>query len=304
MTKVDESDRARDTSRRRSESDDERTGKRNEDSTFRDILRRKRRRGDRLESGRRREQTRRRRRRQSESENTRKQNARSERDRTNEQQQTECSRRERTVKKRQKSNHSGSGPREEGTHKESRTASETADEQTSTSLRRRGSRETSSAGLDERTAPRGGTSEGTDASEAADDRAAKGASANTDHSSNDSAGEPIEPQSGGVEAGAPSRRASAARVKDVERIREISRQIVDAVRQGRDQNRRQVVFVDARVPGGGEVRIRLRRDGDAFEARMRADSDDLARTLRHHESELHDAARESDVTFSSIDIVS
>jgi hypothetical protein len=93
-------------------------------------------------------------------------------------------------------------------------------------------------------------------------------------------------------------------VEDVERIREISRQIVDAVRQGNDQHQRQVVFVDAQVPGGGNVRIRLRRDGGAFEARMRADSDGLARTLRHHESELRDAADDSDVTFSSIDIVS
>ncbi|MFB6350465.1 MAG: hypothetical protein ABEN55_19065, partial [Bradymonadaceae bacterium] len=104
-------------------------------------------------------------------------------------------------------------------------------------------------------------------------------------------------------SGGAAESTAARRTREVERIRDLARQIVDAVRVGTDRARRQVVMVDAEVPGRGQVRIRLRRDGESFETRMRADSEELARTLRRNEDTLRESAREDDVLFSSIDIV-
>lgn len=86
-------------------------------------------------------------------------------------------------------------------------------------------------------------------------------------------------------------------------IREISEQIVDAVRVGTDETRRQVVLVDIDTPGGDNVRVRLRRDGEGFETRIRAESEGLARRLRRNRKRLRESAAEKDVMLKNIDIV-
>ena len=88
-----------------------------------------------------------------------------------------------------------------------------------------------------------------------------------------------------------------------EAIDEVARRIVDAIRVGEDDQRRQVVFLDVTVPGRGEVRIRLRRDGGGMEVRMRADNDSLARSLQEGADDLHEKGRDEGIEFTSIRVV-
>ncbi len=85
-------------------------------------------------------------------------------------------------------------------------------------------------------------------------------------------------------------------------VHHVARQILRALRVGADQNARKVVFLDVTVPGHGDLRVRLRRDGDGFEARLRADNDGLARLLHAHTDDLRDAARDNGVHFTSLQV--
>ena len=85
---------------------------------------------------------------------------------------------------------------------------------------------------------------------------------------------------------------------------QVSQAIVEAVRVGHDAEKRQVVFVDVTVPGRGDVRIRLRRDGGGgMQVRMRADNDALARTLQRGVGELREEGKRNDIQFTSIRVV-
>lgn len=86
-------------------------------------------------------------------------------------------------------------------------------------------------------------------------------------------------------------------------IAEVARQIVEAVRVGEDGHLRRVVFLDVTVPGRGDIRIRLRRDGGAMEVRMRAGNDGLARSLREGVGELRQRGAEKGIQFTSIQVV-
>ncbi len=87
-------------------------------------------------------------------------------------------------------------------------------------------------------------------------------------------------------------------------IDEVARRILDAVRVGHDGQARRVVFLDITVPGRGDVRIRLRRDGgDGFEVRMRADNDALAQTLQRGTSQLRAQGRDNGIDMTSIRVV-
>lgn len=101
---------------------------------------------------------------------------------------------------------------------------------------------------------------------------------------------------GEVDAGEPSRLSEPA-------VQQIAREIVEAVRVGEDEHRRQVVFLDVTVPERGEVRIRLRRDGGGMEVRMRADNDALARTLQQNTDGLRRAAGAKDIELTSVRVV-
>lgn len=85
-------------------------------------------------------------------------------------------------------------------------------------------------------------------------------------------------------------------------VHHVARQILRALRVGADQNARKVVFLDVTVPGHGDLRVRLRRDGDGFEARLRADNDGLARLLQAHTDDLRHAAEDNGVHFTSLQV--
>lgn len=84
---------------------------------------------------------------------------------------------------------------------------------------------------------------------------------------------------------------------------EVARQIVEAVQVGEDGHSRRVVFLDVTVPGRGEVRIRLRRDGGGMEVRMRAGNDALARSLQEGAEELRHRGAKKGIQFTSIQVV-
>ena len=86
-------------------------------------------------------------------------------------------------------------------------------------------------------------------------------------------------------------------------VTQVAREIVEAVYVGQDSQQRQVIFVDVTVPGRGDVRIRLRRDGGGMEVRMRADNDALARTLQQGVRELREEGQKKDIEFTSIRVV-
>lgn len=83
----------------------------------------------------------------------------------------------------------------------------------------------------------------------------------------------------------------------------MARQIVNAVQVGEDGQSRRVIFLDITVPGHGDVRVRLRRDGAGMEVRMRADNDGFARTLRQYSERLRGDASEQGVQLTSIQVV-
>ena len=83
----------------------------------------------------------------------------------------------------------------------------------------------------------------------------------------------------------------------------VAREILNAVRVGEDATKRRVLFLDVTVPGQGDVRIRLRRDGDGMEVRMRADNDELARNLRSGSDELRERGRDEGINFTSVRVV-
>jgi hypothetical protein len=105
----------------------------------------------------------------------------------------------------------------------------------------------------------------------------------------------------------PGRAQAPASVSSTEKApapQQIATHIVDAIHVGHDQHARKIVMVDVHIPGKGDVRIRLRRQGDDIEVRMRTNSQDLARELRQGRDTLREAGREKGLHFSTIDIVS
>lgn len=85
-------------------------------------------------------------------------------------------------------------------------------------------------------------------------------------------------------------------------LAEIARKIVQAVRVGEDSRARKVVFLDVAVPGRGEVRIRLRRQGAGMELRMRADNDALGRSLQEGLAELRRSCGQKGIHITSIQV--
>lgn len=84
----------------------------------------------------------------------------------------------------------------------------------------------------------------------------------------------------------------------------IAREIVETLHVGHDAQARKIMLVDVQIPGKGNVRIRLRRQGDNIEVRMRTQDQDLARTLRAGRDELREAGQKKGVNFTSIEVVS
>ena len=88
-----------------------------------------------------------------------------------------------------------------------------------------------------------------------------------------------------------------------EQVAELANKLVDKAHIGRDTAGRQIMLLDLQVPGRGGVRVRLRRRGQGFEVRMRADNEELARDLRHEREHFRQSAADRGVQFSSVDVV-
>jgi hypothetical protein len=115
-----------------------------------------------------------------------------------------------------------------------------------------------------------------------------------------------EPQTSGITAsGATTACATGSPVASARaaEVHQIAREILKALRTGVDKHARKVVFLDVTVPGHGDLRVRLHRDGDGVSARLRADNDGLARLLQSHTGELRQAGLERGVRFTSLEVV-
>lgn len=86
-------------------------------------------------------------------------------------------------------------------------------------------------------------------------------------------------------------------------VAKLAREIIDQAHLGHDRSGRQIMLLDLKLPGRGNIRVRLRRRGDSFEVRMRPESPALARLLRQEREVLRERAAESGVNFSSIEVV-
>lgn len=113
----------------------------------------------------------------------------------------------------------------------------------------------------------------------------------------------------GVSAGQAGESAKAEGAGEMQRsemreqVAELARKLVEKAHVGQDAAGRRVMLLDLQVPGRGNVRVRLRRRGEGFEVRMRAENSDLARDLRRERETFRQTAAERGVQFSSIDIV-
>lgn len=91
--------------------------------------------------------------------------------------------------------------------------------------------------------------------------------------------------------------------QDVRAVVQMAEQLVKACSVGHDARARKVMMLDVEVPGKGEMRVRLTRDGDGVNVRLRA-SDDATRTwLKAHQGNLRDEAAKQGVVFKRIEVV-
>lgn len=87
-----------------------------------------------------------------------------------------------------------------------------------------------------------------------------------------------------------------------ERVRQIADEIVRAARVGRDAEGRDVLMLEVDLPGRGDLRVRLRRDGSGFETRFRTDDHRLARDLRENDDKLRESAARRGVELTDIEV--
>lgn len=86
-------------------------------------------------------------------------------------------------------------------------------------------------------------------------------------------------------------------------LEEITKEILTALHVGEDQQARKVIFLDIQIPGHGDLRVRLRREGGGLEVRFRADNDALARMMRQHSESLRGQAKAKGLHLTSIEVV-
>lgn len=86
-------------------------------------------------------------------------------------------------------------------------------------------------------------------------------------------------------------------------VAQVFEKIVQSYQVGSDVRARKVVMLDVDVPGRGGVRVRVSRNGDAVEVRMRADNPELAGLLRAHRDGLYRAGEERGFRFAHIEVV-
>ena len=88
----------------------------------------------------------------------------------------------------------------------------------------------------------------------------------------------------------------------VQTVDEVARRVVEAIHVGRDHRQRQVLFLDVKIPGRGDIRIRLRQEGGGYAVRMRTDNDGLARELQSGAEQLRQAGAQRGVMLQTIEV--
>jgi hypothetical protein len=97
--------------------------------------------------------------------------------------------------------------------------------------------------------------------------------------------------------------APSADTARAEEVRQLAERLVEACETGIDQQGRQVMMLDVQVPGRGGVRVRLRKQGDGVEVRLRADNAALGELLRARQGTLRDGMSERGITLSRLEVV-
>jgi hypothetical protein len=97
--------------------------------------------------------------------------------------------------------------------------------------------------------------------------------------------------------------SQAASPQDVQQIAQMAEQLVKACSVGEDKIARKVMMLDVEVPGKGQMRVRLTRDGDGINVRLRASNDSTRSWLKAHQGRLRDEAASQGVVFKHIEVV-
>lgn len=92
--------------------------------------------------------------------------------------------------------------------------------------------------------------------------------------------------------------------KDVEQIQALTEMLVKECRLGEGkQMAKRVMLLDLSVPGKGDVRVRVMRDGDGVQVRFRAADKQTAQWLHDHKEKLRDQGHQRGVVFKRIEVV-
>lgn len=103
-----------------------------------------------------------------------------------------------------------------------------------------------------------------------------------------------------VGAAAENAPASPARAEELQKL---INKMVEKVQVGEDARRRKTVILQVEVPGRGQVHVRLRKDGEAYDLRMRATDPSFAHALRSEQGELRRQGSEKGLRFARIEVV-
>lgn len=115
---------------------------------------------------------------------------------------------------------------------------------------------------------------------------------------------PPEPASEGVGSSAMEQVQQVEKMEDLQRVQQIARELVEACQVGEGESARRVMLMEVSVPGGeGSVKVRLRRDGDGIQVRLRGSDAQTTELLRKHQQSLRDEGARRGVVFKKIEIV-
>lgn len=94
------------------------------------------------------------------------------------------------------------------------------------------------------------------------------------------------------------------KMEDLHRVQQIARELVEACQLGEGAMAKRVMLLEVSMPGGeGSVKVRLRRDGDGIEVRLRGSDAQTTSLLRKHQQSLRDEGARRGVVFKKIEIV-
>ena len=88
-----------------------------------------------------------------------------------------------------------------------------------------------------------------------------------------------------------------------EMIAALATQLVKACAVGKDQRARKVMLLDVDLPGQGQLRVRITRDGDGVNVRLRASDERTRQLVKAHAGQLRDEGARQGVVFKHIEVV-